>query len=100
MVLDPREDSSWLAGSCCPAGEKGDDVDDEAGSSEGKWAVAGDWAWREGLGEGVLGLRCWCWCWWRWWSWAKAVEMGAMRVLWDCLGAPQGCCWLIEGGFP
>ena len=54
MVLDPREDSSWLAGSCCPAGEKGDDVDeaaddlrlptrrDEAGGREGKLDAAGD----------------------------------------------------------
>lgn len=53
MVLD-REDSSWLAESCCPAGEKGADVDDaaddlrlptrrdEAGGSEGKLEVAGE----------------------------------------------------------
>ena len=53
MVRD-REDSSWLAGSCCPAGEKGDDVDEaaddlrlptrreEAEGSEGKLAVAGE----------------------------------------------------------
>lgn len=53
MVLD-REDSSWLAGSCCPAGEKGDEVEDavddfrlrakrdDAGGSEGKLEVAGE----------------------------------------------------------
>ena len=53
MVLD-REDSSWLAGSCCPAGEKCDEVDeaaddlrlptrrDVAGGSEGKLEVAGE----------------------------------------------------------
>lgn len=53
MVLE-REDSSWLAGSCCPAGEKGDDVDEAADDlrlptrrevalgSEGKLAVAGE----------------------------------------------------------
>lgn len=108
MVLDPREDSSWLAGSCCPAGEKGDDVDeaaddlrlrtrrDDAGGSEGKADDAGDWLGRAWLGEGawaVVVLRCCC-------SWAKAVERGARRVLWVCLGAPQGCCWLIERGFP
>lgn len=53
MVLE-REDSSWLAGSCCPAGEKGADVDDAADDlrlptrrelawgSEGKLEVAGE----------------------------------------------------------
>lgn len=53
MVRD-REDSSWLAGSCCPAGEKADEVDeatddlrlptrrDEVGGSDGKLAVAGE----------------------------------------------------------
>jgi hypothetical protein len=105
MVLDPLEDSSWLAGSCCPAwGEKGDDVDEaaddlrlrtrrdeDAGGSEGKFAVAGDWAGCELLGEGVLVMRC---------SWAIAVDMGVRRVLWFGLGAPQGCCWLIERVFP
>jgi microcompartment protein CcmK/EutM len=104
MVLVAREDSSWLAGSCCPAaGEKGDDVDeaaddlrlltrrDEAGGSEGKLDVAGDCVGRGLLGEGVLVLRC---------SWAIAVEMGVRRVLWFGLGAPQGCCWLIESDFP
>lgn len=44
---------------------------------------------REPLGEGVLR-----------WSCAKAVDIGARRVLWFCLGAPQGCCWLIEMAFP
>jgi hypothetical protein len=29
MVLD-REDSSWLAGSCCPAGENADEVEEAA----------------------------------------------------------------------
>jgi hypothetical protein len=29
MVRD-REDSSWLAGSCCPAGEKADEVEEAA----------------------------------------------------------------------
>jgi hypothetical protein len=29
-MVREREDSSWLAGSCCPAGEKGDDVDEAA----------------------------------------------------------------------
>ena len=95
MVLDPLEDSSWLAGSCCPAwGEKGDDVDEaaddlrlrtrrdeDAGGSEGKFAVAGDWAGRELLGEGVLVMRC---------SWAIAVDMGVRRVLWFGLGARGG----------
>jgi hypothetical protein len=99
MVLVPREDSSWLAGSCCPAaGEKGDDVDEaaddlrlltrrdeaEAGGSEGKFDVAGE-------GVLVLVLRC---------SWAMAVEIGVRRVLWFGLAAPQGCCWLIESVFP
>jgi hypothetical protein len=54
MVLD-REDSSWLAGSCCPAGEKGDDVDEaaddlrlptrrdeDAGGRDGKLEAAGE----------------------------------------------------------
>lgn len=105
MVLDPREDSSWLAGSCCPAaGGKGDEVieaaddlrdlarrdDTEAGGREGKLDVAGDWLGRELVGEGVLLLRC---------SWAIAVEMGVGRVLVFGLG-PQGCCWLIESVFP
>ena len=41
MVLDPLEDSSWLAGSCCPAwGEKGDDVDEAA--DDARAAVAAD----------------------------------------------------------
>ena len=100
MVLE-REDSSWLAESCCPAGEKGAEVDEaaddlrlptrreDAGGSEGKLAVAGEYAGREAPGEGVL--RC---------SWAKPVEMGVKRVLWLCLGAPQGCCWLIEMACP
>lgn len=53
MVRD-REDSSWLAGSCCPAGEKADEVEeamddlrlptrrDELGGRDGKLAVAGE----------------------------------------------------------
>lgn len=105
MVLGPLEDSSWLAGSCCPAaGGKGDEVIEAAddlrlrtrrcetddGGSEGKLEAAGDWLGRELLGEGVLELR---------WSWAIAVEMGVGRVLWFGLG-PQGCCWLIESVFP
>ena len=65
--------------------------DEDAGGSEGKFAVAGDWAGRELLGEGVLVMRC---------SWAIAVDMGVRRVLWFGLGAPQGCCWLIERVFP
>ena len=54
--------------------------------SAGKPAVAGEKGARELLGEGVL--RC---------SWAKAVDvdMGSRRVLWWCLGGPQGCCWLL-----
>lgn len=97
MVL-VREDSSWLAGGCCPGcnGENGDDVDEAAedlrlptcleddGGSEGKLEVAGEGPWREPLGEGVL--RCSC---------ANAVEMGVKRVLWCCLKEPHGCCWLI-----
>lgn len=82
-MVREREDSSWLAGSCCPAGEKGDDVDeaaddlrlptrrDEAGGSEGKLEVAGDCAGRGPFGEDVL--RCSC---------ARAdVEMGVKRAL-------------------
>jgi hypothetical protein len=81
MVRD-REDSSWLAGSCCPAGEKADDVDeaaedlrlptrrDCAGGNDGKLEFAGEYAGREALGEGVL--RCSC---------ATAVDMGVKRVL-------------------
>jgi hypothetical protein len=100
MVLD-REDSSWLAGSCCPAGEKADEVDeaaddlrlptrrDEAVGSDGKLVFAGEYAGRGAPGEGVL--RCSC---------ATAVDMGVKRVLWLCLGAPQGCCWLIERACP
>jgi hypothetical protein len=53
MVRD-REDSSWLAGSCCPAGEKADEVEeatddlrlptrrDEAEGNEGKLVLAGE----------------------------------------------------------
>jgi hypothetical protein len=53
MVLD-REDSSWLAGSCCPAGDKADEVEEaaddlrlptrreDAGGNEGKLEVAGE----------------------------------------------------------
>lgn len=82
MVLE-REDSSWLAGSCCPAGEKGAEVVDEAADDlrlptrreeaagrEGKLAVAGEYAAREVLGS--VGLR---------WSCAMAVDMGVKRVL-------------------
>jgi len=81
MVLD-REDSSWPAGSCCPAGEKGADVDDAAddlrlltrrelaGGNEGKLEVAGEEFERDPLGEGVLR-----------WSCANAVDIGARRVL-------------------
>lgn len=97
IVLD-REDSSWLTGGCCPAceGEKGADVDEAAddlrlptclavdGGSDGKLDEAGEKAGREPLGEGVL--RCSC---------ANAVVMGVRRVLWWCLGGPQGCCWLL-----
>jgi len=92
------EDSSWLTGGCCPAweGENRDDVEDAAddlrlptcraveGGSDGKLEVAGEKLGREPLGEGVL--RC---------SWANAVEMGVRRVLWCCLEAPHGYCWLI-----
>lgn len=100
MVLE-REDSSWLVESCCPAGEKGADVDEAAedlrlptrrevaGGSEGKPAVAGEYAGCEAPGEGVLR-----------WSCATAVVNGGRRVLWLCLGAPQGCCWLIEMACP
>lgn len=45
--------------------------------------MAGEKVGREPLGEGVL--RC---------SWAIAVEMGVRRVLWWCLGGPQGV-WLL-----
>lgn len=53
MVRD-REDSSWLAGSCCPAGEKADEVEeatddlrlptrrDEVAGRDGKLVVAGE----------------------------------------------------------
>jgi hypothetical protein len=78
------EDSSWLAGSCCPLceGEKGDEVEDaaddlrlptrrvEAGGSDGKLEAAGEKAGRVPLGDGVF--RC---------SWENAVEMGVRRVL-------------------
>lgn len=81
-MVREREDSSWLAGSCCPAGEKGEEVDEaaddlrllarreDAVGRDGKLAVAGEYAGREPLGEGVL--RCSC---------ANAVEMGVKRVL-------------------
>ena len=85
MVLVPLEDSSWLAGSCCPgAGVKGDDVDEatddlrlptrreDAGGRAGKDAVMGDWLARGWLGEGGFVLRG---------SWPEAVEMGVRRVL-------------------
>lgn len=53
-IVRDREDSSWLAGSCCPAGEKGADVDEaaddlrlltrreEADGSDGKLELAGE----------------------------------------------------------
>jgi hypothetical protein len=53
-MVRAREDSSWLAGSCCPAGEKADEVleatddlrlptrRDEAEGSEGKLVLAGE----------------------------------------------------------
>jgi hypothetical protein len=53
MVRD-REDSSWLAGSCCPAGDKADEVEEAAddlrlptrrevaGGSDGKLELAGE----------------------------------------------------------
>ena len=81
MVRD-REDSSWLAGSCCPAGEKADEVEEaaedlrlptrreDAGGRDGKLVLAGEYAGREALGEGVLP-----------WSCATAVDMGVKRVL-------------------
>jgi hypothetical protein len=81
MVRD-REDSSWPAGSCCPAGEKADEVEeaaddlrlptrrDEAVGSDGKLVFAGEYAGRGAPGEGVL--RCSC---------ATAVDMGVKRVL-------------------
>jgi hypothetical protein len=50
MVLTPREDSSWLAGSCCPGDDADEATDDlrlptrreDAGGSEGKLEFAGD----------------------------------------------------------
>ena len=50
MVRGPREDSSWLAGSCCPGDDVDEAVDDlrlptrreDTAGSEGKFAVAGD----------------------------------------------------------
>jgi hypothetical protein len=97
MVLD-RDDSSWLAGGCCPEreGENGEDMEDaedfllatcrdEGGGREGKLVEAGEKVARAlAVGEGVL--RC---------SGVKVVEMGVRRVLWCCRAEPQGYCWLI-----
>lgn len=58
----------------------------EDDGSVGKLVVAGEEPARVPLGEGVLR-----------WSRVNAadVEMGVRRVVWWCLGGPQGCCWLL-----